>query len=365
MTAFSVRNSEHFENPNSNASPSVPEEKVVAKTTSETPVIKPSKSTGPWKRYSDILQESVDYAKARQQGKIKSLKTTWKGFNSIGLNGIEWQSLYVLAARPGVGKTLIAATLTRGLQRMNPDQKFAVLHFQFEMLGRNMGMRELSSGTNLNIRYIQSSQDDGMPALSEADWNKLKNYADLQNDREEYVVDRALTVSQMKDVITAFYKEVKIPIVITLDHAGLVKQSVSDTSKQQTLQNLSTMLTEVKNALPVTFLILTQLNRDIDNAERQKPGKLENYPTEADVYGSDYLLQCADVMIAYNRPAKYNLSLYGPSRFVISPSDKYLLAMHVLKNRFGELSIQWYQADYATMSVLQVREPSRATKATV
>jgi replicative DNA helicase len=361
MSLFSIKNSEHFEKPSNDANkPSVPENKTVAH-----PVVTTkSASSMPWKRYSDILQESVEYAKQRQEGKIKSLKTTWKGFNSIGLNGIEWQSLYVLAARPGVGKTLVAATLTRGLQRMNPDQNFSVLHFQFEMLGRNMGMRELSSGTNLNIRYIQSSQDDGMPALSEADWKKLKAYADLQSGRQEYVVDKAMTVNQMRDVIYAFYKETKLPIVITLDHAGLVKQAASDTSKQQTLQNLSTMLTEVKNALPVTFLILTQLNRDIDNAERQKPGKLENYPTEADVYGSDYLLQCADVMIAYNRPAKYNLSLYGPQRFVITPADKYLLAMHVLKNRFGELSIQWYKADYATMSVLQVHEPSRAPSKT-
>lgn len=349
MTAFSVKNSEHF------GEPSKPAEKTVS------PVVsKPSGPPKPWKKYSEILQESVEYAKLRQDGKIKSLKTTWKGFNSIGLNGIEWQSLYVLAARPGVGKTLIAATLARGMQKMNPDQKFSVLHFQFEMLGRNMGMRELSSGTNLNIRYIQSSQDDGMPPLSIVDWNKLKAYADAQSNRDEYVIDRALTVPQMKEAIFAFYKETGLPFVVTLDHAGLVKQSAADTSKQQTLQNLSTMLTEVKNALPVTFLILTQLNRDIDNAERQKPGKLENYPTEADVYGSDYLLQCADVMIAYNRPAKYNLSLYGPQRYIISPADKYLLAMHVLKNRFGELSIQWYKADYATMSVIQVHEPTMA-----
>lgn len=346
MKSFSVKNSEHFEQPSKSA------EKPLA------PVV--AKPTGPpklWKRYSDILLESVEYAGRRQRGEIKSLKTTWKGFNSIGLNGIEWQSLYVIAARPGVGKTLVAATLARGIQKMNPDQDFAVLHFQFEMLGRNMGMRELSSGTNLNIRYIQSSQDDGMPALSEEDLKKLESYALAQDSRKEYVVDRALTVPQLKDAIYAFYADVKKPFVVTLDHAGLVKQSAQDTSKQQTLQNLSTMLTETKNALPVTFLILTQLNREIDNAERQKPGKLENYPTEADVYGSDYLLQCADVMIAYNRPAKYNLSLYGPQRYMISPADKYLLAMHVLKNRFGELSIQFYKADYATMSVQQVHEP--------
>lgn len=314
----------------------------------------------PWKRYGDIMVESLEYLSKRSSGELKSLKTQWPTFNRIGLNGIEWQSLYVIAARPGVGKTLIAASLTRELQVINKDQDFAVLHFQFEMLGRNMAIRELSSATNMNIRYMQSAQDDGLPPLSLADHFKLAEYAAKQGERQEYIIDKALSVSQMEEVIVNFYYEVKKPFVITLDHTLLVKQGASETSRQQTLQNLATMMTEMKNRLPVTFIILTQLNREIDDAERQKPGMLSNYPTEADVFGSDYLLQCADVMIAYNRPAKYNLSLYGPMRYEIT--DKYLLAMHVLKNRFGDPSIQWYRAKYETMTITEAPAPRMIPK---
>ena len=314
----------------------------------------------PWKRYGDIMVDSLDYLAKRASGATKSLKTQWPTFNKIGLNGIEWQSLYVIAARPGVGKTLIAASLTRELQVLNKDQDFAVLHFQFEMLGRNMAIRELSSATNMNIRYMQSAQDDGLPPLSAADHRKLAEYASKQGMREEYVIDKALSVSQMEDVIMNFFNEMKKPFVITLDHTLLVKQGASETNRQQTLQNLATMMTEMKNRLPVTFIILTQLNREIDDAERQRPGMLSNFPTEADVFGSDYLLQCADVMIAYNRPAKYNLSLYGPMRYEIT--DKYLLAMHVLKNRFGEPSIQWYKAQYETMTITEAPIPRMIPK---
>jgi replicative DNA helicase len=168
-----------------------------------------------------------------------------------------------------------------------------------------------------------------------------------------------MTVSEMRHWLVKFYDEHKKPFVVTLDHTLLVRQSASETSKQITLQNLATMLTEMKNSLPVTFIILTQLNREIDNAERQKPGKLENFPTEADVFGSDYLLQCADVMVAYNRPAKYNISRYGPQKYIIGAGDRFLLAMHVLKNRFGETSIQWYKADYARMEIVEVDEPDK------
>jgi hypothetical protein len=190
-----------------------------------------------------------------------------------------------------------------------------------------------------------------MPPLSKTDFDKLKAYAQANKGREEYIIDKALTVNEIQSALMQFYKKVGKPFVVTLDHTLLVKQSGSEKNTQETLYNLAVMLAEMKNKLPVIFLILTQLNREIDDAERQKPGQLSNYPTEKDVYGSDSLLQCADVMIAYNRPAKYNISYYGPNQYMITPSDKYLLAMHVLKNRYGEVGIQWYRANYAKMLV--------------
>jgi replicative DNA helicase len=161
----------------------------------------------------------------------------------------------------------------------------------------------------------------------------------------------------MKAAIRLFYKQIAKPFVVTLDHTLLVGMSGGDKTIQDTLRNLSIMLAELKNELPVIFIILTQLNREIDDAERQKPGQLSNFPAEKDVFGSDSLLQCADVMIAYNRPAKYNLQYYGPQQFMITPSDKYLLAMHVLKNRYGEVGIQWYKANYAEMTIDEEKEP--------
>jgi replicative DNA helicase len=303
------------------------------------------------------MNEGLIYIHKRAKKDIKSLRTQWKQFNKIGLNGMEWNSLYVIAARPGVGKTLIASSLTRELQAINTDQNFAVLHLQFEMLGRNMALRELSAANKMNIRYLQSAEDDGMPSLTSADFDKLKDYVSKNKHREEFIIDKSLTVNEIKQAVRLFYKQIGKPFVVTLDHTLLVSMSGGDKNKQDTLSNLSVMLAELKNELPVIFIILTQLNREIDDAERQKPGQLSNFPAEKDVFGSDSLLQCADVMIAYNRPAKYNLQYYGPQQFIITPPDKYLLAMHVLKNRYGEVGIQWYRANYAEMTIDEAKEP--------
>lgn len=339
----------------------------------EKPTTKPSEGaaiTGskkyPWKPYSEVLKASYEKLVRRKNGEIKSLKTRWANFNSIGINGIEWQSTVVIGARPGVGKTFVAATISKDVQELNKDQDFNVLHFQFEMLAENMGIRELSAGTNLDIRYIQSAEDDGMPPLDWADLTKLRLYSEAHAERKEYIIDIPMTVEQIKSTIISFYEaNGRRPVLITLDHTLLIKQDRHEKDKQITLQNLSVMLTEVKNRYPITFIILTQLNRSIDDPERQKPGTLGNYPNEGDLYGSDWLMQGADVVIAYNRPAKYNLSMYGPLKHLIRPVDKFLLAGHVLKNRFGNLSVQWYNADYSTMSLEEAPEPDTREKFSV
>ena len=56
----------------------------------------------PWKKYNEIIKDSFKILLDRKQGKIKSLKTKWHGFNKIGINGIEWHSLIIISSRPGV-----------------------------------------------------------------------------------------------------------------------------------------------------------------------------------------------------------------------------------------------------------------------
>lgn len=318
--------------------------------------------TLPWRQFDELLQDGLNYIAHRAKGTIKSLQTEWGQFNRIGLNGVEWNSLYVIAARPGVGKTLIGNSITRSLFKMNPKDNFLALHFQFEMLGRNMALREIAGETKLDIRYIQSAKDPKMRDLTQSDFDKMKKYVADQRGRKEYVVENAMTVEQLSKTVKQFYSMYQLPFIVTLDHTLLVKIADKEGSRQKTLENLATELTFLKRSYPVIFLILTQLNREIDDADRQQPGKLSNFPVEKDVFGSDFLLQCADVMMAFNRPAKYNLAVYGPQRFEIKPSDKFLLASHVLKNRFGDVGIQWYRADYSVMSIVENPEPTIAPK---
>lgn len=313
------------------------------------------KSSAPKSKFQHVshaFKDAVSYMQKRKSGEIKSLKTPWASFNDVGMNGMEWHSLYVIAARPSTGKTLLMQMLTREAHRLNPDQEFTILHFQFEMMGRAMAQRELSSQLGRSLKYLNSAET---APISNTDMEFAKDYAELQTAREEYIVEQSMNVSDIESTIIEFMEFKKKPAMITLDHSMLVNKDASEKDKMEMLQNLGAALTRLKRAYPIIFVVLSQLNRDIEKAERQEPGKLGNYPTESDVFGADALLQHCDVMMAMNVPSKYHLKIYGPENYIIAHKD--VLVFHFLKVRNGTRRLSFYEAQYEKMSIVETAPP--------
>ena len=82
----------------------------------------------------DSLRKAILKIKARRQGDLKSLKTSWVRFNDAFCDGLEWKTITVVGARPGVGKTLFMEQLVNDVITENTNQDFRVLKFQFEMV---------------------------------------------------------------------------------------------------------------------------------------------------------------------------------------------------------------------------------------
>ncbi len=305
----------------------------------------------PWIHVSEAHIEAIQYIKDRQSGKIKSLKTPWESFNNIGLDGIDWKTVYVIGARPGVGKTMVAQIIARECLLLNPDQDFSVLNFQFEMLGRKSAVREFTSHTGKDTKLIQSASKDGK--LTTAILHDIEQYAYNQRHRKEFIVEKPLTPKGFRKVCIDFYEaQGRKPVLITLDHTMLLKKEPGVKDTLTNLQEFGDILTELKRDYEMTFFILSQLNREIEDNERQsKPGISGNYPKTSDIFGSDAMLQHADVLIAINKPSKYNLAFYGPEKFIYE--DNWLF-FHVLKARDGEEQVSVFDADYARMKLTSI-----------
>jgi replicative DNA helicase len=316
-----------------------------------------------WKSQREGLSDSLKYLKGRMEGSIKSLRTPWNKFNDATTDGIEWHSTTVIGGRPGSGKTLIKDQIIREGFKLNTDESFRVLEFQFEMLARTSAIREYSSVLGKSYKYLCSA--DGK--LTEEDLQICYDYAKQKVGLPIDIVEEPITVSEFRETIISYMnhhadKDSKAftKTIVTLDHSLLLKKAPFEKDKYDTLYNLGETITELKRRFPIAFIILTQLNRGIDSPERNEDGKYGNYILESDIFGSDALLQHADTLVGINRPGKQKIRFYGPDKYIID--DDKILVMHFLKCRNGDTRMSFFRAAFERMSVVEIETPAKQEK---
>jgi replicative DNA helicase len=307
--------------------------------------------------YSESLTESASYVNDRRHGRIKSFRTPWSGFNRAGINGLEWGSILTIGARPGSGKTLIASQILRESRRLNPDQDFNILEFQFEMGPKQSGSRAFAAELALDYNQVLSTDK----SLDDFTFDRIQRLIRETKDLESkgvwrLQINKPINHKEMLDAIRKYYVALgSKPLLITIDHSWLIKKAPDEKEKFSTLYNTVEALMELKNELPIIIIMLTQLNRTIDEASRKTPGNIGNYPVSADVFGGDALMQGSDMLIALNRPYKSNIFSYGPRKYEVK--DDYIF-MHLLKIRNGsdKNDILFMQADFRRQQLLEVPE---------
>jgi replicative DNA helicase len=319
-----------------------------------------------WKSHKEHYKDALRYMKGKQQGLIPSYKTPWPKFNNATLNGLEFNTITVIGARPASGKTLMVDQIVREGFKLNPGLNIRVLQFQLEMFGRTTKLREFSSVTKETYRYLCSAEEEDI-VVSDDIIELCHKYAKEASKYPIDIVDESVTVKQFRTEIIEYMKEYSISddsgkikyqnTVITLDHSVLIKKDADESSKQETLANLGEVCTELKKKFPIAFILLTQLNRDTDRPERNENGKYGNYILESDIYGGDGLVQHADLVVGINRPAKRFISYYGPDRFIIE--DDNTLVLHWIKSRNGEVGMSFFKAEFHNMLISEMETPGQ------
>jgi len=284
---------------------------------------------------SKAAKNELNYMKGRLEGTIKSLKTPWKKMNLATMDGLEWGSINVIAGLSGSGKTAILNELETGLFELNKDQSFAVLSFNFEMLARRLVGRKISKKLHKSVKQLYSADlEDTDQNLTREDYEEAKHYCEehLSNFDINYV-DTSGTVVQIVKTIEEFSQREENRfkgIVVTLDHSILVK-AAKNQEERTTLVELAAAFNEVKKRLKVIFIIVSQLNRDIEHQDRITNPDL-HYPQKRDIFGSDALWQFADMVLISHRPEMLGIKLYGPDKL---PTDN-MVYWHFLKTRDGD-----------------------------
>jgi hypothetical protein len=191
----------------------------------------------------------------------------------------------------------------------------------------------------------------------------VEYYHESANSDLINVVYDTCTINEMCATIHYEFERYKKPdgkyrnMLVTIDHSALFKNDVGQKDKFEMLGALGEALTYMKKQYPVAFVVLSQLNRNIDDAKRQVEANYGNYVLDSDIYGSDALLQHADVVIGINKPAMRKISKYGPEKFLIE--DPETLVFHFLKSRNGLARISFFKLDRSIMRIVEMQTPAK------
>ena len=309
------------------------------------------------------LEKALLKMRARRNGEIKSLRSAWPKFNDAFCDGLEWRTITVVGARPGTGKTLFMEQLISDIIENNTDQEFRVLKFQMEMVDETSGVSKFSLNTGADYNTLMSKGKQ----VDRHVYEKCVEYyhKTAAKDIVDVVYD-ACTVDEMCATIHYNLNKHKKPdgtypnMLVAIDHSALFKKAKTEKDKFEMLGSLGEALTMMKKHYPIAFVVLSQLNRNIDDPKRSEEGSYGNYVLDSDIYGSDALLQHADVVLGINKPSIRKIRQYGPEKYIISDTD--ILVFHFLKSRNGTTRISFFKLDRATMRIIEIDTPPTAGK---
>lgn len=313
------------------------------------------------KNYSEVLIEGLKYIDDRRSGRVKSFKTPWTGLNLAGIGGLEWGTMLTLGARPGMGKTMIISQILRESRLHNADQDFSILELQFEMGDKQYAARQFAAEVAMDYNVVLSSTRQ----LDDFAYKQMQKYLGETQALEKAGIQRKLiktplTVPDIEKAIRFYYEAMGAkPMIVTIDHSWLIKKGSGEKDKFDVLYNTAEMLMQLKNELPILVLMITQMNRTMEEASRVHPGNVANYPTSGDIFGGDALMQASDMVVAVNRPFKTNINIYGPKKWLTNKDQIYL---HILKARNGnnDDNILFFNAEFNRGRMLETTEPLAA-----
>ena len=292
-----------------------------------------------FQKIDKAVNQSIAIVKQAKLGQRDVLPTSWKRLNRNLLGGLQKGKLYGIAGRPGVGKSAFSNQLIFDALDTNKDKKIRVLYWTFEMPGYQQVMRSASKDVKKQMGDLLSLDSP----LSDVDF---RNYAGKVQKYGKYPIYFNNIPRSMEFIMNTneevFNQHPEDTVINLFDHSRLVRGS-EDTELKR-LNTISKGCMWMQSKLGVVNILLSQLNRNIEQEHRAKN---QYQPMLTDLFGGDSIGQDAHVVMILNRP----FDLYNIVDTYCGENPRGLLACHVEKNRDGLLGMIGYEADMSTFTI--------------
>jgi len=209
-------------------------------------------------------------------------------------SGFQKSDLIICAARPGMGKTAFALTMTRNIAI---DHNAAIGFFSLEMSAEQLVNRLIASEAELAAGKLRRGDlaDHEMIQLHE----KIKHLSDAPI----YIDDTpALTIFELRAKARRLVKNHSVEIII-IDYLQLMSAGGNSGNREQEISTISRSLKGIAKELKIPVIALSQVNRGVES----RTGIGSKRPVLSDLRESGAIEQDADIVTFIYRPEYYKI----------------------------------------------------------
>jgi len=208
------------------------------------------------KRFMDDLDKRMN-----NPGSISGLSTGFKDLDDITL-GLQNGDLFILAARPSMGKTALAMNIAENVAIKSGK---TVLFFSMEMKKDDLEARMYASLGRINLKSIRTGilKDEETARFTHA--NELVKMAKMQIDDTG-----GLTPSELRARARKMAREHDIGLIV-VDYLQQMKVPGLEGNRTSEITEISRCLKLLAKELNVPVIALSQLNRSFGNRQDKRP----------------------------------------------------------------------------------------------
>jgi len=229
---------------------------------------------------------------SKHQGGLRGLPTGFTALDNI-LAGLQKSDLIILASRPGLGKSALAANIAANVAT---SQKVPVGIFSLEMSKDQVVDRLIASLANVDLWRLRTGR-----LSSEGDDNdfvKIQQAMGILSEAPIYIDDAASSnILQMRAMARRLQADKGLGLII-VDYLQLMEPRNPGDQIVKQVTEISRSLKGLARELNIPVLALSQLSRAVEQRSPQRPRL-------ADLRESGSLEQDADVVLFIYREDRY------------------------------------------------------------
>lgn len=257
---------------------------------------------------AQALHQNIDsISKAYQRdGGLSGVSTGLKRLDEH-LGGLQKSDLFIIAGRPGMGKTALATSIayhvansfvagTDAQGQPIAEQGGRVAFFSLEMSAEQLAQRIISDQTDLTVSKMRRGE------ITEDDFEKIAAVSNEKSKIPLYIDETAgLSIAQLSTRARRMKRQNGVDLIV-VDYLQLMQgHKKTNENRVQEMTEITVGLKRIAKELNVPVIALSQLSRQVESREDKRP-------LLSDLRESGSIEQDADVVLFVYREEYYLLA---------------------------------------------------------